>query len=1247
MNQPAECRLGTTLGTDANLPSMPAAKDPPYVGDAPTSSGEADPQSATRATEGAVPSRPSYADFQPSTDRLASAAPRSDPGLGGFTNTGTRRPTRINGSLTANTQRLDTKLQMSRISVFADMASRAGSQLTGKLSRMVETHGTHGRYVVQRPLASGGMGAVLEIKDGDFQRRAAMKIILPRYAKSADTLERFLAEAQITAQLEHPNIVPIHDLGVMDDGTLYFTMKFVEGQSLGGVLKRLKSEDAAVRAEAQAIWTTEHILLTFLKVLDGVGFANSRGVVHRDLKPDNIMLGDHGEVLVVDWGIAKIVGQADPAQPAVPQVVTVRDYDNTSATMAGNAIGTIYYMPPEQADGRLDDIDARSDVYALGATLYELLTLKRPVRHEALLKMVEQIAAGRIIPVLTARPDLPLDLAAIVTRAMATARRDRYQTCDAFAEDIRRFLAGQAVVARQRNRIERLGAWVQRHRKQALMGAGAVALAILTVIGTTLQLGRQARAEAAALRGQAQALVATATAPVFSGLDQAHELITASLAKDAANEDALLLKAEILARRNEQDRLRGEVEKQQQAEVLFTKARGDFATALGSFTAVLSDAAPDQGEALATRLAAIDADLAAAWKLARLDSVAELRTQVAVRRTQLADHLTRLLAVRDLHTCDRILAEATRRPSDDVGLDALVDQAVALLQKVQATPFPPAGLAGTTLTLDRLREKIAAERQAATDRAEAVAQTAKAQAALDAHHLDEALAAIGAALSRQPRDAGIDDLRQRILQAQRSAQAQAEQAAQAVATRARAGAALNMARQAEKSMQDAAQRSAALEPRIAELERSGRDRPALVACQTERNQAQQQVAEQWALVEQHAATVVTALDGDRDYTASDGTKPWSTARRLLADLYWDRLAAAQRQRALPEIAAFTNLLKRFDDGHYGQRLSGAGTLSLHGNGRVTLTPLGLKDGRLVADGAGETLSLPLAARSHPSGRFALQAGALACAVYLPPNGTLAITLPALLPAVPGHDCRVVLAADGGKSFLLGTHEITQAQYHAFITSAAVWPQVQKSWRVAVEDPSQAMLLLPRQAHTPHSATWQWQEGASPDQLAAITLPAGLAELPVTGISRDDAEAYCAWLAQRTGLSIRLPMRREWQLAANGGDPLRIHPWGEHFDRTFPVCAMSLPADAAHPLKPGSHPADTGPFGHWDLGGNVREWLADRAAPGSDLTIWHGAIIAGGGYFDTNPDTFRSTYSESLAPDTPHGQIGFRVLVELP
>jgi formylglycine-generating enzyme required for sulfatase activity len=243
--------------------------------------------------------------------------------------------------------------------------------------------------------------------------------------------------------------------------------------------------------------------------------------------------------------------------------------------------------------------------------------------------------------------------------------------------------------------------------------------------------------------------------------------------------------------------------------------------------------------------------------------------------------------------------------------------------------------------------------------------------------------------------------------------------------------------------------------------------------------------------------------------------------------------------------------------------------------------------------------------------------------------------------------RAVLAPPGGSAFALGTVEITQRQYHAFLTDPSVWPRVQKAWTASVRDPATDLVLLPRRSPSPDGATWQiFAAGDDHATLERVTLPDALADMPVTGISRDDAEAYCAWLAKRSGVAVRLPTRAEWQWAATGGDQQRVFPWGALFDPAFTVSALGFPPDQADVQKPGSRPDDRGPFGHQDLGGNVREWLSDRPSP-DDRTAWFGALMAGGGWHDAQPDQFRSAFVESAAPNLPNGEIGFRILVPLP
>ncbi|MFM2091257.1 MAG: hypothetical protein RLZZ127_1746, partial [Planctomycetota bacterium] len=322
--------------------------------------------------------------------------------------------TRVNERLPEDDRSLDASLQMSRLSVFPEIATRSTADLPAALRRRLEQLESHGRYCMRRFLAAGGMGAVLEIQDNDFGRRSAIKIIKPSARVHPGILERFIEEARITAQLEHPNIVPIHDLGVLGDGTVFFTMKFIQGKSLGQVVKALKEGDAAMRAR----WTESELLLTFLKVLDGLGFAHSRGVVHRDIKPDNIMIDGHGEVLVVDWGIAKVLAGAGGGgdEPDTTTIVPMPGSEESlNATVQGTVMGSRHYMPMEQARGDLHAIDGRSDIYALGGTLFELLSLQRPRSGADAAALHAQAIIGKTTPVAEAAPHLHPDLAAIVT----------------------------------------------------------------------------------------------------------------------------------------------------------------------------------------------------------------------------------------------------------------------------------------------------------------------------------------------------------------------------------------------------------------------------------------------------------------------------------------------------------------------------------------------------------------------------------------------------------------------------------------------------------------------------------------------------------------------------------------------------------------------------------------------------------------------------------------------------------------
>jgi serine/threonine protein kinase len=234
-----------------------------------------------------------------------------------------------------------------------------------------------GPYEIGNIVAQGGMGAIVSAIDSNLRRTVALKVILSGNNAADEHVQRLITEARITGQLEHPNIVPLYELGVTRSGVVYYTMRMVEGPTLSTVLDRLRgNSDEIVKRFGLA-----KLLTIFQKVCDAVAFAHSRGVVHRDLKPDNVMIGEFGEVMVMDWGLAKVLNateESDSDSEFLDRDDVRIINDDTYQTIVGRVKGTPRYMAPEQAQGLTEEIDERTDIYALGAMLYSILTLHPP-----------------------------------------------------------------------------------------------------------------------------------------------------------------------------------------------------------------------------------------------------------------------------------------------------------------------------------------------------------------------------------------------------------------------------------------------------------------------------------------------------------------------------------------------------------------------------------------------------------------------------------------------------------------------------------------------------------------------------------------------------------------------------------------------------------------------------------------------------------------------------------------------------
>ncbi len=345
------------------------------------------------------------------------------------------------------------------------------------------------RFRILRPHARGGLGAVSVALDIELHREVALKQILDRHADDLVSRQRFLLEAEVTGNLEHPGIVPVYGLGHDADGRPYYAMRLIRGDSLKEAIDRFHAEGAPESDPGRRSLGLRKLLRRFVDVCNAIEYAHSRGVLHRDIKPSNIIVGKHGETLVVDWGLAKATGRAEPG--AEERTLVPSSASGSAETLPGSALGTPAYMSPEQARGELEHLGPRSDVYSLGATLYCLLTGRPPQEGDDLGEVLRKVQRGEFPPPRQVDPSIDAALQAVCLRAMALRPEGRYATPRLLAEDIERWMADEPVSAWREPVSRRVLRWLTRHRTK-MTAAGAALLVAL--VGTAAVLAVQTRA---------------------------------------------------------------------------------------------------------------------------------------------------------------------------------------------------------------------------------------------------------------------------------------------------------------------------------------------------------------------------------------------------------------------------------------------------------------------------------------------------------------------------------------------------------------------------------------------------------------------------------------------------------------------------------------------------------------------------------------------------------------------------------
>lgn len=336
-----------------------------------------------------------------------------------------------------------------------------------------------GRFRILRPYAKGGLGKISTAEDMELHREVALKEIQRQYADLAESRSRFIQEGEITGRLEHPGIVPVYGMGTFADGRPFYAMRLIRGQSLKEAIKKYHTNRVEKQSTENGDFELRALLRRFIDICNAVEYAHSMGILHRDLKPSNVMLGQYGETLVVDWGLAKPIGRPTSDGPRDEQVLTRDSVEDSAMTQTGRIVGTLAYMSPEQAAGDISRLAPASDIYSLGATMYSLLTGHDAIDSSNVAQALKAISIGHFPRPSEVNPHVALPLQSICLKAMGLDPKDRYATPRSMADDIEKYLADEPVTAHCDRSFDKVRRWIRKHPRVTSLAAASLLFAVL------------------------------------------------------------------------------------------------------------------------------------------------------------------------------------------------------------------------------------------------------------------------------------------------------------------------------------------------------------------------------------------------------------------------------------------------------------------------------------------------------------------------------------------------------------------------------------------------------------------------------------------------------------------------------------------------------------------------------------------------------------------------------------------------